>query len=86
MSDKIKSHHLARKAILYVRQSSPHQVLHNEESRRLRLELRAVSAFWPSPEKFFWRPDFRSSPSADCVVSHDYPRPCQIGSRNGASF
>ena len=26
MSDKIKPHHLARKAILYVRQSSPHQV------------------------------------------------------------
>jgi hypothetical protein len=26
MSDKIKPHHLARKAILYVRQSSAHQV------------------------------------------------------------
>jgi hypothetical protein len=29
MSDKIKSHHLGRKAILYVRQSSAHQVMHN---------------------------------------------------------
>ena len=35
MSDKIGSHHLQRKAILYVRQSSSHQVIHNGESRRL---------------------------------------------------
>ena len=35
MSDKIKPHPLARKAMLYVRQSSAHQVLHNLESQRL---------------------------------------------------
>jgi DNA invertase Pin-like site-specific DNA recombinase len=35
MSDKIRPHHLGRKAILYVRQSSSHQVLHNRESRAL---------------------------------------------------
>jgi hypothetical protein len=35
MSDKIRPHHLARKAILYVRQSSAHQVRHNQESRAL---------------------------------------------------
>ena len=29
--EKISSHHLERKAILYVRQSSAHQVLHNRE-------------------------------------------------------
>ena len=29
MHDKIGPHHLERKAILYVRQSSAHQVLHN---------------------------------------------------------
>ncbi len=40
MSDKIGSHHLERKAILYVRQSSPHQVIHNEESRRLQYAMR----------------------------------------------
>ncbi len=40
MSDKIKPHHLARKAILYVRQSSPHQVLHNRESRALQYAMR----------------------------------------------
>jgi hypothetical protein len=32
MSEKIRPHHLERKAILYVRQSSAHQVLHNRES------------------------------------------------------
>jgi len=35
MSDKIRQHHLDRRAILYVRQSSSHQVLHNRESRAL---------------------------------------------------
>jgi len=40
MSDKIGSHHLQRRAILYVRQSSPHQVIHNEESRRLQYAMR----------------------------------------------
>ena len=40
MSDKIKPHHLARKAILYVRQSSPHQVLHSRESRALQYAMR----------------------------------------------
>ena len=32
MSDKIGPQHLRRKAMLYVRQSSPHQVKHNCES------------------------------------------------------
>ena len=31
-TDKIRPYHLERKAILYVRQSSAHQVLHNRES------------------------------------------------------
>jgi DNA invertase Pin-like site-specific DNA recombinase len=35
MSEKIRPHHLQRKAILYVRQSSPYQVLHNLESQKL---------------------------------------------------
>ena len=35
MSDKITPHHRARKAILYIRQSSAHQVQHNLESQRL---------------------------------------------------
>src|SRR6202051_4322400 len=32
MSEKIRPHHLQRKAILYVRESADHQVLHNRES------------------------------------------------------
>ena len=39
-SDKIRPHHLSRKAILYVRQSSAHQVLHNRESRSLQYAMR----------------------------------------------
>src|SRR5262245_26348332 len=40
ISDKIRPHHLERKAILYVRQSSAHQVLHNRESRALQYAMR----------------------------------------------
>ncbi|HLI57781.1 MAG TPA: recombinase family protein, partial [Actinomycetota bacterium] len=40
MSEKIRPHHLGRKAVLYVRQSSPHQVLHNRESRVLQYAMR----------------------------------------------
>ena len=39
MSDKIQPHHLERKAILYVRQSSAHQVLHNRESSALQYAM-----------------------------------------------
>src|SRR4029453_11572070 len=38
--DKIRPHHLERKAILYVRQSSTHQVLHNRESSALQYAMR----------------------------------------------
>jgi DNA invertase Pin-like site-specific DNA recombinase len=40
ITDKISSHHLERKAILYVRQSSAHQVLHNRESSALQYAMR----------------------------------------------
>src|SRR4030088_269530 len=40
ISDKVRPHHLERKAILYVRQSSPHQVLHNRESSALQYAMR----------------------------------------------
>src|SRR6201988_3738987 len=40
ISDKIKPHHLERKALLYVRQSSAHQVLHNRESSGLQYAMR----------------------------------------------
>ena len=41
MNQKISEHHLARKAILYVRQSSQQQVVRNEESRRLQYAMAA---------------------------------------------
>ena len=40
MHEKIRPHHLERKAILYVRQSSAHQVLHNRESSTLQYAMR----------------------------------------------
>ncbi len=40
ISEKIRPHHLQRKALLYVRQSSAHQVLHNRESRALQYAMR----------------------------------------------
>lgn len=38
--EKISAQHLERKAILYVRQSSAHQVLHNRESSTLQYAMR----------------------------------------------
>jgi len=40
MSDKITAAQLQRKALLYVRQSSPHQVMHHQESRRLQYAMK----------------------------------------------
>jgi DNA invertase Pin-like site-specific DNA recombinase len=47
-SELVTPQHLARKAIIYIRQSSPHQVLSNQESLRLQyaLEQRALSLGW----------------------------------------
>ncbi len=39
-SELVKSHHLHRRAVIYVRQSTPHQVLTNQESLRLQYALR----------------------------------------------
>lgn len=41
MSDKIKSQHLTRKAILYVRQSTAYQVYNNLESQKLQYAMEA---------------------------------------------
>ena len=40
MFEKIGPQHLGRKAILYVRQSSAHQVVHNRESQALQSGMR----------------------------------------------
>ena len=39
ITDKVRPHHLERKALLYVRQSSAHQVLHNRESSALQYQM-----------------------------------------------
>lgn len=47
-SELITAQHLARKAVVYIRQSSPHQVMTNQESTRLQYALlqRALSLGW----------------------------------------
>ncbi len=49
LSPKIREHHHARLALVYVRQSSPQQVLENVEStaRQYALVERAVALGWP---------------------------------------
>jgi DNA invertase Pin-like site-specific DNA recombinase len=51
-SELITPQHLTRKAIIYIRQSSPHQVLTNQESLRLQYALRerAVELGWRPEE------------------------------------
>jgi DNA invertase Pin-like site-specific DNA recombinase len=48
-SDLITPQHLARKAVIYIRQSTPHQVVSHQESRRLQYALheRARQFGWP---------------------------------------
>src|SRR4051812_20021620 len=47
-SDLIKPLHLSRLAVIYIRQSSPHQALTNQESTRLQYALnhRALELGW----------------------------------------
>ena len=51
ISELITPYHLERQALIYIRQSSPHQVLTNQESRRLQYALRqrALDCGW-APE------------------------------------
>ena len=48
-SDVITAAHLARRAVVYVRQSSPQQAINHQESLRLQYDLsqRAVACGWP---------------------------------------
>src|ERR1051326_407326 len=52
MSEKIKTEHLSRKAILYVRQSSPYQVANNTESQKMQygMETHLRSLGWRDVE------------------------------------
>src|SRR5579871_6616076 len=51
-SAKVKTHHLGRQAIVYVRQSTPQQVLHHHESteRQYALRQRAVQLGWSTEQ------------------------------------
>jgi DNA invertase Pin-like site-specific DNA recombinase len=53
-SELITNQHLTRKAIVYVRQSSPHQVISNQESLELQYALkhRALEFGWPEDHIF----------------------------------
>src|SRR5215470_7482579 len=48
ISELVTTQHLTRQAIIYIRQSTPHQVLTNQESLRLQyaLKQRALSLGW----------------------------------------
>src|SRR5512134_248298 len=50
--ETVTPRHLSRKALIYIRQSSPHQVLTNQESLRLQYALRqrALDLGWPEAE------------------------------------
>jgi DNA invertase Pin-like site-specific DNA recombinase len=52
MSEKIQTHHLQRKAVLYIRQSSNFQVAHNPESQKLQyaMETRLRQLGWRESE------------------------------------
>ena len=50
-SELVTPLHLARKALIYIRQSSPHQVLSNQESLRLQYALKQRA------QSLGWRPD-----------------------------
>jgi DNA invertase Pin-like site-specific DNA recombinase len=39
-SDLVTPHHLSRSAVIYIRRSTPHQVISNQESRRLQYALK----------------------------------------------
>src|ERR1700722_9533359 len=51
-SELIQPRHLSRRALIYVRQSSPHQVHNNQESLRLQYALtqRALDLGWSTPD------------------------------------
>ena len=53
-SDLIQPTHLQRRAVIYVRQSSPNQVINNQESTRLQyaLKKRAIERGWHERDTF----------------------------------
>src|SRR3954452_1961223 len=74
-SAKIQAQHLRRLAIVYVRQSSPQQVLHHRESTALQYDLRrqAVEWGWP-PERVLVIDDDQATTAQTAVHRSGYHR------------
>src|SRR5260370_27957668 len=63
MSQKVTARHVQRQAMLYVRQSTLHQVLENTEStaRHYALRERAIALGWPTERVVVIDQDLRQS-------------------------
>jgi DNA invertase Pin-like site-specific DNA recombinase len=74
-SAKVQAQHLRRLAIVYVRQSSPQQVLHHRESTALQYDLRryAVELGWPL-ERIMTIDDDRATSGQTAVHRSGYHR------------
>ena len=65
-SDLVTPGHLSRSAVIYIRQSTPHQVISNQESRRLQyaLKQRALDLGWHEDDIIFIDSDLGTSGSS----------------------
>jgi DNA invertase Pin-like site-specific DNA recombinase len=72
-SAKVKPHHLSRLAVVYVRQSSPGQVLHNREStaRQYAFRQRAIQLGWP-PDRILILDDDQATSATTAEARHDF--------------
>ena len=78
ISDKVRPHHLARKALLYVRQSSAHQVLHNRESSTLQYAMRdrLTALGWSEIEVIDDDLGVRQRAASSVLASNEWSRKC----------
>src|SRR4051794_16221229 len=74
-STKVQAQHIRRLAVVYVRQSSPQQVLHHRESTALQYDLRrhAVELGWP-PERVMVIDDDQATSGRTAVHRSGYHR------------
>jgi DNA invertase Pin-like site-specific DNA recombinase len=72
-STKVKSQHISRLAVVYVRQSSPGQVLHNREStaRQYAFKQRAIQLGW-SPASVLIMDDDQAQTASTAEDRHDF--------------
>ena len=75
-SELVKPHHLRRRAVIYIRQSTPHQVLNNQESLRLQYALhgRARALGWHEADIEVIDSDDEATPSyAELAAKYELP-------------